>query len=114
MAGADTIKAGLYLINSILFSIYHSLRMTLVMSAYSSPLTEDLTSTWGPLDLRTLWSTSAQERSPWYPVEPMVSQRDFAADSSHPFSPVPTLLPAVRHGTGQRGVPGHRLPRADA
>src|SRR3974390_1681994 len=41
-AAADTIKAGLYLVNSALYSIYHSLRMTLVMSAYSAPFTEDL------------------------------------------------------------------------
>ena len=87
VAGADTIKAGLYLINSILYSIYYSLRMTLVMSAYSSPFTEDLTSTWGPLDLTTLWNAGSQQRNPWYPIEPVVSQRDFAADQQHTFSP---------------------------
>lgn len=87
VAGADTIKAGLYLINSILYSMYHSLRMTLVMSAYSAPFTEDLTSTWGPLDLRTLWNASAEERNPRYPIEPVVSERDFTADQAHPFSP---------------------------
>ena len=85
--GADTIKAGLYLINSILYSMYHTLRMNLVMSAYSVPFTEDLSSTWGPLDLRTLWNSSRTERNPRYPIEPVVSERDFAADQSHPFSP---------------------------
>jgi hypothetical protein len=87
VAGADTIKAGLYLINSILYSIYHSLRMTLVMSAYSAPFTEDLASTWGPLGLRVLWNVPQEERSPRYPIEPVVSERDFTADQTHPFSP---------------------------
>src|SRR5262249_20319050 len=86
-AGADTIKAGLYLINTILYSIYHSLRMTLVMSAYSAPFTEDLTATWGPLDLSTLWNATATEASPRYPIEPVVSERDFGANSVNPFSP---------------------------
>jgi Zinc dependent phospholipase C len=87
VAGADIIKAGLYLINSILYSIYHSLRMALVMSAYSAPFTEDLTSTWGPLDLRTLWTAPREEGNLRYPIEPVVSERDFTADQSHSFSP---------------------------
>ncbi|HLY83241.1 MAG TPA: zinc dependent phospholipase C family protein, partial [Acidimicrobiales bacterium] len=85
-AGADTIKAGLYLINSILYSIYHSLRMTLVMSAYSAPFIEDLTATWGPLDLTTLWNAGAGADNR-FPIEPVISERDFAANSSNPFSP---------------------------
>jgi len=86
-AGADTIKCGLYLINSILYSMYHSLRMTLVMSGYSGPFTEDLTATWGPLDLSTLWNTNSEQSSPRYPIEPVLSQRDLTADQTHPFSP---------------------------
>jgi hypothetical protein len=86
-AGADTIKAGLYLINTILYSMYYTLRMTLVMSAYSSPLTSDLTATWGPLDLQTLWTAGNEALNPRYPIEPVVSQRDFASDSANPFSP---------------------------
>lgn len=64
VAAADTIKAALYLLNTILYSIYHSLRMHLVVSAYSAPFIEDLTATWGPLNLRTLWSTPRQDVSP--------------------------------------------------
>ncbi|MGH8833680.1 MAG: zinc dependent phospholipase C family protein [Actinomycetes bacterium] len=86
-AGADIIKSGLYLLNSILYSIYHSLRMTLVMSGYSGPFTEDLTATWGPLDLSTLWNTSSEQSSPRYPIEPVLSQRDLTANQTHPFSP---------------------------
>jgi len=95
VAGADTIKAGLYLINSILYSMYHSLRMTLVMSGYSVPFTEDLTSTWGPLNLRTLWNASRTDSNPRYPIEPVVSERDFTADQANPFSPYrPYLKPS--------------------
>lgn len=90
---ADTIKAGLYLINTILYSMYHTLRMTLVMSAYSSPFNDDLTATWGPLDLRTLWNAPAGKGSPRYPVEPMVSERDFAANQANPHSPYRPYFP---------------------
>ena len=86
-AAADTIKAGLYLINLILYKIYHSLRMTLVLSGYSGPFTEDLTATWGPLDLSTLWNTSSQQSNLRYPIEPVLSQRDPTANQTHPFSP---------------------------
>ena len=84
---ADIIEPGLYLLNSILYSAYHSLRMALVMSGYAGPFTEDLTATWAGLDLTTLWNTGSATSSPRYPLEPMVSQRDLFSDSSHPFSP---------------------------
>src|SRR5208283_3357901 len=77
VAGADTIKAGLYLINSILYALYHTLRMPLVMSGYSAPFLEDLTATWGPLNLRTLWNAPRTDDNPRYPIEPVVSERDF-------------------------------------
>jgi Alpha/beta hydrolase family/Zinc dependent phospholipase C len=83
---ADTIKAALFVLNSLLYSLYHSLRMTLVMSAYSVPFTEDLAAMWGPLDLTTLWTISDPDDSR-YPIEPVVSERDFESNSSHPFSP---------------------------
>ena len=83
---ADTIKAALFVLNSLLYSLYHSLRMTLVMSAYSVPFTEDLAAMWGPLDLTTLWTVSDPDDSR-YPIEPVVSERDFESNSSHPFSP---------------------------
>jgi Alpha/beta hydrolase family/Zinc dependent phospholipase C len=82
----DTIKAALFLLNSLLYSIYHSLRMNLVMSAYSVPFTEDLAAMWGPLDLTTLWTVSDPDDRR-YPIEPIVSERDFASNSHHPFSP---------------------------
>jgi Zinc dependent phospholipase C len=88
---ADTIKAGLYLINLILYSMYHALRMTLVMSAYSAPVIEDLTAIWGPLDLTTLWKATSDNTI--YPIEPMLSERDFASDSSHPHSPYRPYFP---------------------
>jgi pimeloyl-ACP methyl ester carboxylesterase len=92
---ADTIKAGLYLLNSLLYSIYHPLRMTLVMSAFSVPFNEDLMAMWGPLDLQTLWNAPKGGDQPLYPIVPVVSERDFAADSSHTFSPYrPYFLPS--------------------
>ena len=92
---ADTIKAGLYLINSLLYSLFHSLRMTLVMSAYSVPFNEDLTAKWGPLDLQSLWHVMNPERPQRYPIEPVVSERDFGADSNNPHSPYrPYLRPS--------------------
>ena len=84
---ADIIEPGLYLLNSILYSAYHSLRMALVMSGYAGPFTEDLTAVWAGLDLTTLWNTGSATTSPRYPLEPVVSQRDLFFDSSHPFSP---------------------------
>jgi Zinc dependent phospholipase C len=82
----DTIRAALFLLNSLLYSIYHSVRMTLVMSAYGVPFIEDLTAMWGPLDLTTLWTLFDQD-DPRYPIEPVVSERDATSDSTHPFSP---------------------------
>jgi alpha-beta hydrolase superfamily lysophospholipase len=84
---ADTIKAGLYLVNSALYSLYHSVRMPLVMSAYSVPFTEDLIAKFGPLDLQTLWNVTNTGTSQRYPIEPVVSERDFGSDSANPFSP---------------------------
>jgi len=84
---ADIIEPALYLLNSILYSAYHSLRMALVMSGYAGPFTEDLTAVWAGLDLTTLWNSGSAQMSPRYPLEPMVSQRDLLSDSSHPFSP---------------------------
>jgi hypothetical protein len=86
-AAADIIRPALYLLNSILYSAYHSLRMAMVMSGYAGPFNEDLTSVWAGLDLTTLWNTGIAQTSPRYPLEPMVSQRDLLADPSHPFSP---------------------------
>src|SRR5262249_31733694 len=59
----------------------------MVMSAYSVPFNEDLMASWGPLDLSTLWNASGDTDARHYPVEPVVSERDFGSDSSHPFSP---------------------------
>ena len=84
---ADTIKAGLYLLNTVLYSIYHSLRMILVMSAYSVPFNEDLMGKWGPLDLTTLWNSSYDGSPQRYPIEPIVTERDFGSDAIHPYSP---------------------------
>jgi hypothetical protein len=86
-AAADIIKPGLYLLNSILYSAYHTLRMAAVMSGYAGPFNEDLTAVWSGLDLTTLWNTGGAQASPRYPLEPMVSQRDLVADPSHPFTP---------------------------
>ena len=86
-AAANIIKPALYLLNSILYSAYHALRMPLVMSGYAGPFTEDLTAVWAGLDLTTLWNTGVAQTSPPYPLEPMVSQRDLLSDSSHMFSP---------------------------
>jgi hypothetical protein len=83
----EPIKVGLWVLNSALFALYHTVRMTLVMSAYSVPLTEDLTGAWGPLDLQTLWKTTAVERAQPYPIEPVLSERDLASDPTHPPSP---------------------------
>jgi hypothetical protein len=84
---ADTIKAGLYLVNSALYSIYHSVRTTLVMSAYSVPFTEDLMGQWGPVDLQTLWNATNTGGPQRYPIEPVVSERDFGSNPANPFSP---------------------------
>jgi Zinc dependent phospholipase C len=84
---ADTIKAGLYLVNSALYSLYHSVRMPLVMSAYAVPFTEDLMAKFGPLDLQTLWNAPNTPNSQGYPIEPIVSERDFGSNSANPFSP---------------------------
>jgi hypothetical protein len=93
---ADIIEPALYLLNSILYSAYHSLRMALVMSGYAGPFTEDLTAVWAGLDLTTLWNTGVAQTSPRYPLEPMVSQRDLLSDSSHPFSPYrPYFVPST-------------------
>jgi hypothetical protein len=86
-AAADTIKAGLYLLNSLLYSSYHTLRIALVMSGYAGPFTEDLTAVWQGLDLSTLWNTGSAQTSSRYPLEPVVSQRDLIANQAHPFSP---------------------------
>ena len=82
----EPIKVALWLLNSALFAQYHTLRMTLVMTSYSVPLTEDLTGNVGPLDLQTLWKTTGGE-GPMYPIEPILSQRDLTSDPSHPHSP---------------------------
>ena len=113
-AGADVIKGTLFLLNSLLYSTYHSLRMTLVMSAYSAPPTADLTSTWGSLDLRTLWATDSPANSATYPIEPVVAQRDLASDSTHPFSPYrpylkPSAMPPVNVETPMTGFPAEVL-----
>jgi Zinc dependent phospholipase C len=84
---ADTIKAGLYLVNSALYSLYHTVRMTMVMSAYSVPFTEDLMAKSGPLDLQTLWTAANTGNPQLYPIEPVVSERDFGSNSANPFSP---------------------------
>jgi hypothetical protein len=86
-AAGNIIKPALYLLDSILYSMYHTLRMAVVMSGYAGPFTEDLTAVWEGLDLTTLWNAGTVQTSPRYPLEPMVSQRDLLADSSHPFSP---------------------------
>jgi pimeloyl-ACP methyl ester carboxylesterase len=85
--GAAPVKAGLYLVNSALYSLYHTVRMPLVMSAYSVPFTEDLMATYGPLDLQTLWNVTDTGNPQRYPIEPVVSERDFGSNSAHPFSP---------------------------
>ena len=93
---AEEAKVALWALNSILFALYHSVRMPLVMSGYSIPLTEDLTGNWGQLSLQTLWKTMGGEVPPPYPVEPMVSERDFASDPSHVNSPYrPYFRPSV-------------------
>ena len=94
-AGADTIKAGLYLINSILYSIYHSLRMTLVMSAYSAPFTEDLTATWGPLDLQTLWNVSGPADAPRFPIRAGGLSEGLRVQLGQSILALPALLPAL-------------------
>jgi hypothetical protein len=86
-AAGNLIKPALYVLDSLLYSMYHTLRMAVVMSGYSGPFTEDLTAVWEGLDLTTLWNAGSAQTSPRYPLEPMVSQRDLLADSSHPFSP---------------------------
>jgi hypothetical protein len=92
----DIIKPALYLLNSILYSAYHALRMSLVMSGYAGPFTEDLNAVWAGLDLTTLWNTGSATSSPRYPLEPMVSQRDLLANSSNPFSPYrPFFVPST-------------------
>ena len=83
----EPIKVALWVLNSILFALYHTARMTLVMSAYSVPLTEDLTGAWGPVDLQTLWKTTGVEGSQPYPIEPSLSERDLTSDPSHSSSP---------------------------
>ena len=84
---ADIIRPGLYLLNTILYSAYHTLRMAMVMSGYAGPFTEDLTAVWEGLDLTTLWNIGSAQSSPLYPLEPVVSQRDLIANQAHPFSP---------------------------
>ncbi len=83
----EPLKILFYLLNSLLYSIYHSIRMTLVMSAYSVPFTEDLNGMWGSIDLRTLWNVTDDAELGKYPVEPVLSERDFTTDSAHPFAP---------------------------
>jgi hypothetical protein len=82
----EPIKVALWLLNSALFAVYRNFRMKLVLAAYSVPFTDDLNGTQGQLDLKTLWTTMAGEAQP-YPIEPLVSQRDLASDSTHPHSP---------------------------
>lgn len=92
----DATRAGLYLLDSLLYSAYHSLRMVVVMNGYCGPFIEDLTAVWHGLDLTTLWNSGAAVVSPRYPLEPVVSQRDLAIDPSHPFSPYrPFLVPST-------------------
>ncbi|MDA4118237.1 MAG: zinc dependent phospholipase C family protein, partial [Thaumarchaeota archaeon] len=83
----EEIKVALWALNSALYALYESVRMTLVMSAYSVPYTDELTGSSGPLDLQTLWKAPAVDRAPLFPVEPQVSQRDLQSNSAHPFSP---------------------------
>ena len=89
----DTIKVGLWALNSALFSLYHTVRMPLVMSAYSVPLTEDLTGSFGPLNLKSLWTPIAAADPKMYPIEPVVSQRDFTPNSKHAPSPYQPFFP---------------------
>jgi hypothetical protein len=109
----ESAKVLLYLLNSTLYSLYSQIRLLLVMQAYSAPATEDLTATWGPLDLRQLWTIAAGQPE-HYPFEPVVSQRDLAPDPAHPYTPWPALLPAIGPAAGARRVPAHDVARGDA
>jgi acetyl esterase/lipase len=83
----DSLKAGLYLLNSALYSIYIQLRMKLVMAAFSVPFNEDLVSKWGSVDLQTLWNEPSSDQPQRFPIEPVLAERDPTADAAHPFSP---------------------------
>ena len=84
---ADIALPGLYVLDSVLYSAYHTLRMAVVMSGYAGPFTEDLTAVWEGLDLTTLWNSGSAQISPLYPLEPVVSQRDIIIDRTRQFSP---------------------------
>ena len=90
---SDTIKVALWALNSALFSLYHTVRMPLVMSGYSVPLTEDLTASFGPLNLKSLWTPIAAADPKMYPIEPVLSQRDFTPNSKHAPSPYQPFFP---------------------
>ena len=113
-AMADIIRPGLYLLNSILYSAYHSLRMAVVMSGYAGPFNEDLTcgvGRAGPDDAvehgQRHDQSAVPARADGVPARPA---RRLVA----PVLALPAVLPALDDGSGERGVTGHGLPGAGA
>ena len=51
----DSVRYALYLLNKALFGIYRAIRDVLVLQAYTTPYTEEISGMFGPLDAESLW-----------------------------------------------------------
>ena len=96
----EEIKVALWLLNSTLYTLYKSVRMTLVMSAYSVPFTDELTGKSGPLDLTTLWKAPSVDRAP--PTHRARPLREGPPGELFPPVLAPAVLPAEHTPAGQR------------
>lgn len=104
---SDVIKYALYLINKALFALYRSFRDVLMMQAYAVPFTDQLTATFGPLSMQTLWRSMGN--SPSYPIEEIVAEAVKFPSSYNPAlfptgsteqPPLPFAAPYAPHLAG--------------
>jgi hypothetical protein len=94
-AVGDAIKYALYLVNKALFALYRSFRDVLMMQAYCAPFTDQVTASFGPLSLQTLWRSMGDPAG--YPIEEVVAETVRFPSTYNPalFPAGPTELPAV-------------------
>lgn len=88
--GADTIKYGLYVLSTLLFSLYRSFRDILVLQAYAVPFSDQLTATIGVVEGISLWKPTGDVDSVNVPVEETISERDYfwhRSHGPHPYLP---------------------------
>ena len=87
----DSIKWVLFLLSKALFAVYRSLRDVLVVQAYATPYTDEITGMLGPLDVQTLWRSLGNAGPPIiFPHEELLAERQKFASSYNPAAPLAT------------------------